>query len=263
MSSNRFETLLLDVDENIATLTINRPKKLNALNKQVLDELDAVLDNLSQNEEVKGVIITGSGDKAFVAGADISELEKLNENSGKETSRRGQKIFSKIEYFNKPVIAVVHGYALGGGRELAMACHIRVVTQKAKFGLPEVSLGLIPGYGGTQRLTRLIGRGRALEMIMTAKHIDADLALAMGLANKLTADADEAMQEAKKLMSVILSNGPVALKQAIKAVNAAFGDTEPGFEKEAELFGELFNTHDFKEGTTAFLNKRSPKFTGN
>ncbi|HKJ46056.1 MAG TPA: enoyl-CoA hydratase-related protein [Balneolales bacterium] len=261
MSSNRFETLLLDVENNVAILTINRPKKLNALNNQVLDELDAAIDDIAKRDDVRGVIITGSGDRAFVAGADIAELEQLNEKTGREASRKGQEIFSKIENLAKPVIAVVNGYALGGGCELAMACHLRVATQNAKFGLPEVGLGLIPGYGGTQRLTRLIGKGRALEMILTANHVNADLALAMGLVNRLAADG-QGMKEANELISVILGKGPVAIKQAIQSVHAAYGDPDKGFKREAELFGELFNTEDFKEGTSAFMNKRSPNFTG-
>jgi enoyl-CoA hydratase len=261
MSSNRFETLLLDVENNVAILTINRPKKLNALNNQVLDELDAAIDDIAERDDVRGVIITGSGDRAFVAGADIAELEQLNEKTGREASRKGQEIFSKIENLAKPVVAVVNGYALGGGCELAMACHLRVATQNAKFGLPEVGLGLIPGYGGTQRLTRLIGKGRALEMILTANHVNADLALAMGLVNRLAADG-QGMKEAIELISVILGKGPVAIKQAIQAVQAAYGDPDKGFKREAELFGELFNTEDFKEGTSAFMNKRSPNFTG-
>lgn len=253
---------MLDVEDDIATLTINKPQKLNALDSKLLDELDEALEEIFKREDVKGIIITGAGEKAFVAGADIQELQNLNVKSGSALSRKGHRIFEKIENAGKPFIALVNGFALGGGCELAMACHLRVATPKAKFGLPEVGLGLIPGYGGTQRLTRLIGKGRAMEMILTGKHINADKAFEVGLVNKLVEDT-EAMKETRFLMSKILSNSPIAIKQAIVAINSAEGDTETGFSKETVLFGELFETHDFKEGVSAFLNKRSPKFTGN
>ncbi len=263
MNNNSYKTLLLDTDEQgICILTINRPDKLNALNKLVLDELNAALDQIGADKQIKGVIVTGAGEKAFVAGADIAELAKLDGEGGKSVSRKGQDIFSRIENFTKPFIAVVNGYALGGGCELAMACHLRVAGQKAMFGLPEVGLGLIPGYGGTQRLPRLVGKGRALEMILSGKPIKADIALAIGLVNRLVSN-EEMMNEAMNLMSAILSKGPVAVGNAIRAVNHSAGDPGEGFEMEAKLFGDLCETNDFKEGTEAFLSKRSPNFIGN
>ena len=263
MDKQSYSTLLLDVDdEGLAVLTINRPDKLNALNNTVLDELEEAIEGIADEDEVKGLIICGAGDKAFVAGADIKELSVLDTDDGRLASRKGQKIFQKIEELGKPVIAVIEGYALGGGCELAMACHLRVASKKAVFGLPETSLGLLPGYGGTQRLTRLIGRGRAMEMILTANHIKADLALAYGLVNRLVSDGS-AMDEAKDLMTTILSRGPVAVRLAMKAIDAAAGDPEEGYRTEARLFGRLCGTKDFQEGTTAFLEKRKPQFKGN
>lgn len=263
MNKQSYSTLLLEVDaDGLATLTINRPDKLNALNNTVLDELEDAIDKIADDDEIRGLLICGAGDKAFVAGADIKELSELDPDGGRLTSRRGQKIFQKIEELGKPVIAVIEGYALGGGCELAMACHLRVASKRAVFGLPETSLGLLPGYGGTQRLTRLIGRGRAMEMILTANHIKADLALAYGLVNRLVSDGS-AMDEAKDLMSAILSRGPVAVRLAMKAIDAAAGDPEDGYRTEARLFGKLCGTKDFQEGTTAFLEKRKPQFKGN
>lgn len=262
MIQQTFKTLLLETDEGgIATLTVNRPDKLNALNDQVLDELDRVLEMIATDNDIRGVLITGSGDKAFVAGADISELADLDKSGGKTASRKGQHVFAKIEHFGKPVIAVVKGYALGGGCELALACHIRVADKKAVFGFPETGLGLIPGYGGTQRLTRLIGKGRSMEMILTANPIDAARAFDFGLVNLLA--EEKALEAAGEMMKKILKRGPVAVSKAIKAIHKAEGDPETGFEYEADLFGELCATDDFREGTSAFLEKRPPKFTGN
>lgn len=263
MNDHSYETILLTIDpEGVAEIIINRPDKLNALNKKVLDELDSVIDEIEKTMDIRGVIITGAGDKAFVAGADIAELSTLNSERGRAVSRMGQDIFSKIENLGKPVIAVVNGYALGGGCELAMACHLRIATPNAAFGLPEVGLGLIPGYGGTQRLPRLIGKGLAFEMIMTGKQLKAEKALSVGLVNKVVAD-EEAVNEAHTLMKIILGKGPVAISKAIQAVNSSSGNYEAGFEMEANLFGELCDTSDFREGTQAFLSKRSPNFTGN
>lgn len=263
MDKKTYSTLLLEVDgKGVATITINRPDKLNALNNTVLDELKDAIETLSDDDQVRGVLICGAGDKAFVAGADIKELADLEKESGEAASRKGQKIFQKIEELGKPVIAVVEGYALGGGCELAMACHLRIASKKAVFGLPETSLGLLPGYGGTQRLTRLIGRGRALEMILTANHIKADLALAYGLINRLVSDGS-AMDEANDLMDAILSRGPVAVQMAMKAIDAVAGDPDEGYRTEARLFGKLCGTKDFQEGTRAFLEKRNPQFKGN
>lgn len=254
-----YETLLLEVDESgICTLTINRPDKLNALNKQVLDELDQAVDAIRENYQVKSLVITGAGEKAFVAGADIKELSSLDPVSGEEVSKKGQDIFKKIENLTIPVIAAVNGYALGGGCELAMACHLRIAFSKAAFGLPEVSLGLIPGYGGTQRLTELVGRGKALELIMTGRQVKADEAYEIGLVNQVTEHS--AIDEAKSMLTKIMKQGPVAIKNAIKAVQQA--GSENGFKSEAKLFGELCGTSDFKEGTQAFLEKRKANFSG-
>ncbi|MGF1671013.1 MAG: enoyl-CoA hydratase/isomerase family protein, partial [Balneolaceae bacterium] len=231
----------------------------NALNMNVLDELDEAIQNINGDPETMAIIITGAGDKAFVAGADIKELSSLDAASGKKLSKKGQDIFTKIENSGKPVIAAVNGYALGGGAELAMACHIRIGSKNAVFGLPETSLGLIPGYGGTQRLTALAGRAKALELILTARHVKADEALNLGILNEI-AEEGSPVEAAKKTAGVMLKNGPVALEKAIKAVNAAAGGVD--FESEASLFGELCGTHDFKEGTTAFLEKRKPEYKG-
>lgn len=246
-------------DDQITVLTINRPYKLNALNSELLDELDEAFTELKRNKMVSAVIITGAGDKAFMAGADISELSSLDSESGKKISLKGQSVFDRIEAFPKPVIAVVNGFALGGGAELAMACHLRVAAENALFGLPEVSLGLIPGYGGTQRLPRLIGRGKAMEMILTGGKIPAKEAEELGLVNKTVINGN-AIEEARKLLVSILKNSPKAISKAIKAINSA--GMSDGYEKEAELFGELCETDDFKEGISAFLEKRKPDFAG-
>lgn len=254
-----YETLLIDVDESgICTLTINRPDKLNALNSKVLDELDEAVDAIQKNYKVNALIITGAGEKAFVAGADIKELSSLDPVSGEKVSEKGQRIFQKIEDLTIPVIAAVNGYALGGGCELAMACHLRIASDNAALGLPEVSLGLIPGYGGTQRLTKLAGRAKALEYIMTGRQVKADEAFDVGLVNQVT--ESDPVQEAKAMLAKILKQGPVAIKNAILAVKEA--DTDAGYDTEARLFGELCGTSDFKEGTGAFLEKRKPNFSG-
>ena len=254
-----YETLLLDVDESgICTLTINRPDKLNALNNQVLDELDEAIDAIKENFKIKSLIITGAGEKGFVAGADIKELSSLDPATGKKASEKGQAVFQKIEDLTIPVIAAVNGYALGGGCELAMACHLRIAFEKAAFGLPEVSLGLIPGYGGTQRLTQLVGRGKALELIMTGRQVKADEAFEIGLVNQVTEHSP--VDEAKSMLSKIMKQGPVAIKNALLAVKEA--GTDSGYETEAKLFGDLCGTADFKEGTSAFLEKRKANFSG-
>lgn len=256
--SNSYKTISFELnDRGIVRLTINRPEKLNALNNQVLNELTEAFKKIQINNDIKGVILTGSGDKAFVAGADIKELADLDERSGKMASQKGQQIFQSIEDTRKPVIALVNGYALGGGAELAMACHLRIATPNAVFGLPEVGLGLIPGYGGTQRLTHIVGKARALEMILTGKQIKANQALEMGLVNMVSEDAED---EAQSLMNKILQNGPIAVGKAITAVYHS--DDSKGYQVEADLFGLLCNTEDFKEGTSAFLEKRKPEFKG-
>lgn len=262
MSSTQFErqTLQLDVDDKgVALLTINRPDKLNALNTQVLDEMGDALTHIEENDKIRLLIITGSGNKAFVAGADIKELHTLDKQSGERVSSKGQNLFARIEQFSKPVIALVNGYALGGGAELAMACHIRFGTENAVFGLPEVSLGLIPGYGGTQRLPYLVGKAKAMEMILTGKQIDAREAKQTGLLNEIY-NRTNALRETKQVADKILKNGPLALSSAISAINAGIKNT--GFAKEAMLFGRLCETEDSKEGTSAFLEKRKAEFKG-
>lgn len=256
--SKSYQTISFEInDQGIAKVTINRPDKLNALNDLVLNELAEVFKDIQINNDIKGVILTGSGDKAFVAGADIKELANLDERSGRMASQKGQQIFQSIEDTRKPVVAVVNGYALGGGAELAMACHLRIATPNAVFGLPEVGLGLIPGYGGTQRLSQMIGNARALEMILTGKQVKAEQALEMGLVNKVTEEAEE---ETEALLDKILKNGPIAVRKAITAVYHS--DDSKGYQVEADLFGMLCATEDFKEGTNAFLEKRKPDFKG-
>ncbi|AXJ00919.1 enoyl-CoA hydratase [Cyclonatronum proteinivorum] len=264
MSIPKFNTLLLEVTDHICTLTINRPDKLNALNNQVLDELAEAVDFIEGNDDIRAVIITGSGEKAFVAGADIAELSTLDEESGTEAAEKGQNLFSDIESLSKPVIAVVNGYALGGGTELALSCHIRLATQNAVFGLPEVSLGLIPGYGGTQRLPKLIGRGRALELILTGRMVKAEEAGSLGIANYVLPGKDEALTKAQELIGMMTKHAPIALSGAISAIVASQDyEAEDGYVIESNIFGDLCGTEDFKEGTGAFLEKRKPKFTGN
>lgn len=254
-----YNTIIFETDEKgIATVTINRPKKLNALNDEVLNELADVFKAIQVDDDIEAVIVTGAEDKAFVAGADIKELQKLNRRSGRMASQKGQQIFQFIEDTRKPVVAAVNGYALGGGAELAMACHLRIASDNAAFGLPEVGLGLIPGYGGTQRLSLIVGRARALEMILTGRQVKAEEAHKMGLVNDVTnGDPVDAAQE---LVGKILKNGPIAIKSAIKAVYHS--DSRSGYQVEADLFGTLCETDDFKEGTSAFLEKRKPGFTG-
>ncbi|MBN2731762.1 MAG: enoyl-CoA hydratase/isomerase family protein [Balneolaceae bacterium] len=253
-----YTTLTYETDDNgITTITINRPDKLNALNKEVLNELSDAFQQVAVSTDVKAVLLTGAGEKAFVAGADIKELSSLDEHTGRMVSQKGQQIFQSIEDTRKPVVAVVNGYALGGGAELAMACHMRIASASAVFGLPEVGLGLIPGYGGTQRLPHIVGRARALEMILTGKQVKAEEAREMGLVNMVV---ENPVDEAKKLLTTILSNGPVAVRNAIRAVYHS--DNKRGFQVEADLFGNLCTTEDAKEGTSAFLEKRKPDFKG-
>lgn len=258
-----FKNILTETANFIATITINRPDKLNALNKETIQELHDCLKALNEDAQVRVIIITGAGEKAFVAGADISEFAHFDIENGKKLSAEGQeKLFTFVENMQKPVIAAVNGFALGGGLELAMACHIRIASDNAKMGLPEVSLGVIPGYGGTQRLPQLIGKGRANELIFTAQMITADVALNYGLVNHVIPQA-ELMNEAVALANKILKNSPTAIKYAIQAVNAGFEDGVNGYQAEVNAFGGTFGTDDFKEGTTAFLEKRKPNFQGN
>lgn len=256
------ENVLLDINASIAVVTVNRPSQLNALNSATINELSDALDDLRFNDGVRVVIITGAGEKAFVAGADIKEFAHFSVEEGRKLSAEGHsKLFNKVENLNKPVIAAINGYALGGGLELAMSAHMRVASTEARLGLPEVSLGVIPGYGGTQRLTRLVGMGKALEMICTAGMIKAEEALQWGLVNQVVAP-EALMETAMKLALKIAQQSPTAIGFALEAVRAGFKPGSNGLQAEIEAFGECFGTADFKEGTTAFLEKRKPTFTG-
>lgn len=256
-----YENILTEIKDSILTVTLNRPKQLNALNKAVFAELEHIMTNLAVTDEVKGVIITGSGEKAFAAGADIKEFAHFNVEEGKELSADGQQIFKIIETFNKPVIAAVNGFALGGGLELAMACHIRLASDNARFGQPEVGLGVTPGYAGTQRLTQLIGKGKSLELLMTGAMIKADEALNLGLVNYVVTQ-DELISKAEELLKSVMKQSPVAVAGVIKCVDAYYTDGIDGFNTEVEEFGKCFGTEDFKEGTDAFMNKRKADFPG-
>jgi enoyl-CoA hydratase len=254
------ENILIEQNENIATITINRPTKLNALNKKTIAELHEAFKLLETDKTVKVIIITGSGEKAFVAGADISEFADFSVKEGTELARKGHEIlFDFVQNLSTPVIAAVNGFALGGGLELAMAAHFRVASSNAKMGLPEVSLGVIPGYGGTQRLPQLVGKGKAMEMIMTAAMISAEEAKQYGLVNYVV-EQHELLPLCEKLASKIIRNSSVAISAAIKAVNANYTNCVNGYSVEIEQFGVSFGTDDFKEGTTAFLEKRKPEF---
>ena len=253
-----YNTLFTNLENGIFLITINRPDKLNALNKTVFEELDKVMDTVYSDDSVRGVIITGSGPKAFVAGADIAEVLDISDDDAEYLSTNGQRIFFKIENSPKPVIAAINGFALGGGCELAMACHFRIASETARFGQPEVNLGLIPGYGGTQRLTMLVGKGKAMELILTGNMIGADEARQLGLVNHVTAPGD-LLEKTKEILSLILTKSPVAVAKAIKAINL-FDHKQSGFDSEAQLFAEAFASDDKAEGTTAFLEKRKPVF---
>lgn len=257
----RYSTLLTSLENSIFTVTINRPDKLNALNKEVFTDLNNAVDEIQNNPAIKSAIITGAGTKAFVAGADISEFSSLTKAEAMTLSKRGQDIFFKIENSAKPVVAAVNGFALGGGCELAMACHFRIAGDNAKFGQPEVNLGLLPGYGGTQRLTQLIGKGRAIELLISGNMIDAATALQYGLVNYVV-PAAELLNKAVTVLSLINTKAPIAIAACIKAVNAVYDETSDGYITEINGFGECFDTEDMKEGTTAFLEKRRANFTG-
>ena len=254
-----YSTILTNLDNNIFTITINRPDKLNALNQTVLNELSSAMDEVYNTVETSAVIITGAGEKAFVAGADIAEFVAVKDDEGASLAKKGQDIFFKIENCPKPVIAAVNGFALGGGCELAMACHFRLASTNAKFGQPEVNLGLIPGYGGTQRLTMLIGKGKAMEMMMTGNMIGADEAKTLGLVNYVESP-ENLLAKTKEILNTITSKSPLAVSKVIAAVNAFYNKQKNGFEEEANLFGSVFASEDKKEGTTAFLEKRKPIF---
>lgn len=257
-----YSSLLVHTENHITTITVNRPDKLNALNKTVIEELGKAIDELISDPQVRSAIITGSGAKAFVAGADISEFSSMDATAGKSMAQGAQdRVFSKIENSPKPIIAVVNGFALGGGCELAMSCHFRLASDNARFGQPEVNLGLTPGYGGTQRLVQLIGKGRAMELLMTGNMIDANTALQYGLVNYVVSQ-QELLPKAMAVLDIINSKAPLALAGCIKAANAVFDETKNGFAVEIETFGELFDTADAKEGAAAFMEKRKPNFTG-
>lgn len=257
-----FQNLLIENKKRIRYIIINRESKLNALNTATLAELHTAITDAFSSSAVGGIIITGAGQKAFVAGADIAEFVGLDADGGTQLARQGQTtVFNMVENGNKPVIAAVNGFALGGGLELAMACHIRIASDNAKMGLPEVSLGLIPGYGGTQRLTQLVGKGKALEMILTADMITAADAYQCGLVNHVVSQ-DELLTKAEEILNKILLRAPLALASAIKAVNAGTRDSVNGFETEIAEFGKCCGTEDFKEGVSAFLEKRKPAFKG-
>ncbi|MEO6348375.1 MAG: enoyl-CoA hydratase-related protein [Aquaticitalea sp.] len=257
-----YQNILSKTIDGITTITINRPNKLNALNKATIQELHDAFEAANKDKKTKVIIITGSGEKAFVAGADISEFADFDVENGGKLSAKGQELlFDFVENLSTPVIAAINGFALGGGLELAMACHFRIASDTAKMGLPEVSLGVIPGYGGTQRLPQLVGRGRAMEMIMTAGMIDAETAQSYGLVNHVTTQ-EELMPLCEKIAGKIMRNSSVAIKSAIKAINANYKDGVDGFKVEIKQFGKCFGTEDFTEGTTAFLAKRKADFPG-
>ena len=257
-----YQTLLTDLQEGTLVVTINRPDKMNALNKDVIEELGKVMEDVYTNSEVKSVVLTGAGEKAFVAGADISEFTSLDAKGGEALAKRGQDlVFDKIENCPKPVVAAVNGFSLGGGCELAMACHFRTASENAKFGQPEVNLGLIPGYGGTQRLTQLIGKGKAMELMMTGDMVGAEDAKALGLVNHVFPIA-ELLNETKKILQKIQTKAPVAVSKVIACVNEAAKAEPKGFANEISRFGECFATEDMKEGTGAFLEKSKSIFKG-
>jgi len=257
-----YSSLLVKTDEGICTITINRPDKLNALNRTVIIELSAAIDQVYTDPAIKSAIVTGAGSKAFVAGADISEFMELDARQGEELARTGQKlVFDKVEKCPKPIVAAVNGFALGGGCELALACHFIYAVESAKFGQPEVNLGLIPGYGGTQRMTQLIGRNRSLELLMTGNMIAAKEAMEYGMVNKVTANIDELIQKVKETLLLIQSKSPLAITKVIECVNN-FDHTQQGYDFEIKKFGECFTTQDAKEGATAFVEKRKANFKG-
>jgi enoyl-CoA hydratase len=255
-----YQTLLTELEQGILTATVNRPDKLNALNRSVFDDLNAMMDQVDTDPAIRGVILTGYGPKAFVAGADISEFNQLSKEEAMALAKRGQDCFFRLERSRKPIIAAVNGFALGGGCELAMSCHIRLASENARFGQPEVNLGLIPGYGGTQRLTQLIGKGRAMELMMSGNMLNAADAHRVGLVNHVFT-ADSLLEESKKLLMTILAKGPNAVGRVIAAVNAAGAPDEAGYKEEVRLFGECFDTPEMQEGVGAFLEKRTPKFS--
>ena len=255
-----FENILVDISEKIALVTINRPNQLNALNRATIAELSRALDELEVHPDVRVVILTGSGEKSFVAGADIKEFADFSTSEGEKLAADGQKnLFDKVDHFSKPVIAAINGFALGGGLELAMSAHVRIASDNARVGLPETSLGVIPGYGGTQRLAQLAGKGKAMEMVLTAQMIKADDALQWGIVNVVVPQAD-LMSTAREMASKMIKNSPNAQRMAIEAINAGYVDGVNGFKAEIRAFGECFGTPEFLEGTKAFMEKRKANF---
>lgn len=265
-----YKTLHTELADSIYTVTINRPDKLNALNKDVMSELSQAVTEIYENEDIRSALITGAGSKAFVAGADISEFLGLTREQGQALSALGHDLFFRIASCPKPIAAAITGFALGGGLELAMACHFRLCTTHAKFGQPEVNLGLIPGYGGTQRLTQLVGRGRAIEIMLSARMVGATEAHVMGLVNYIVEESNELLTKTRELLGIINEKAPAAVARIIECANIAAGDgafygsgeLRNGFQREQEAFGECFGTEDMKEGAKAFLEKRKPVFTG-
>ncbi len=254
------ENLLFHFENHILTITVNRPTKLNALNFQTMEEISQAVDFAEETSAIKAAILTGAGEKAFVAGADIAELTLLNELKGRKISEKGHDIFAKIENSHKPFVAAVNGFALGGGCELAMACHLRIASENAKFGQPEANLGLIPGYGGTQRLAQLIGKSKALEFLLTGDLVNAETALQLGFTNYVVPQA-ELMNKTLEIVNKIIAKAPIAIGHIIDCVNARYAGYN-GYQIEANLFGNCFQTEDFKEGTSAFLEKRKAVFKG-
>ena len=252
--------VLKSLEDGILTLTVHRPEALNALNRNVIDALSAALEAAQDNKDVRVIVLTGAGEKAFVAGADIKEFADFDQAQGEDLARRGQRdLFDRVEQSRKPVVAAVNGFALGGGLELAMAAHVRIASSNARMGLPEVSLGVIPGYGGTQRLAQIVGKGKAMEMVLTGGMIDAEAALACGLVNQVV-DQELLLETAQIVAGKIAKNAPTALAAALDSVLAGY--SREGFDVEIQRFGQCFTTNDFKEGTTAFLEKRKPQFPG-
>lgn len=256
-----YNNLTLQQEDGVLTIKINREEKMNALNIETVGEIKTAMQKVYDDASIAAVIITGAGEKAFVAGADISEIAELSEVNGRNFAENGQEVFQLIEDCSKPVIAAVNGFALGGGCELAMACHMRVASDNAKFGQPEVNLGIIPGYGGTQRLTQLVGKGKAYELLMTGDMIDAQEALRLGLVNHVV-DLPELINKCNKIVSKIRKKSPAAVGKIVDCVNAVYNDGENGYQTEANSFGRCCGLEDFKEGTSAFIEKRKPSFTG-
>lgn len=256
-----YNTIKTELTDNIFFIYINRPDKMNALNQEVMKELALAVDEVYTNKEIRSAVITGKGEKAFVAGADISEFLALSNEQGIELAKKGQVVFKHIEDCPKPIIAAVNGFALGGGCELAMACHFRIAATNARFGQPEVNLGLIPGYGGTQRLTALVGKGKALEMMMTGDMINAEDALAWGLVNYVVAPGD-LLLKSTELLQKIHAKAPLAIARVIKCANAVLDNSLDGYEMELNEFGACFATKDLQEGAEAFIQKRAPRFVG-